>query len=673
MRYHPSTLLILSMLGACGGHSDEAPNPELGLSRFDSCAAMEDHLIDAFVYQMANNYGLTRGIDFALDAGMEDAEAGSTSSPSDFSTTNVQERGVDEPDMVKTDGDFVYVLDNGVLSIIDSWPAEDAKLIGEIAIDRLSDYGYATEKMFLSDDRILVFTAEHDVRDERWTDRTGLVVIDISNREAPRVIEETMLDGAMVSARMIGSDVYTVLSHRMPMPAEVYRALDDIPWWTWEMLLDVAWSDGSDTAIAEARERLEAITRPLITDAVRAVGAEDYLPLVTDGEGETTPMLSCTDLLHSWEVSSPALTTVVHVDLQGPTLDVSAESTGVMLGDPVIYASRNNLYIAQTSRGWWDGVSSINRETRIHRLALDGAETRYEATGVVDGYLHNQFSMSEHNGMLRVATTYDDWWWGLPSDETRSGNNVFILDAKEAQMGIIGAVTGLAPGEQIYATRFQGDRAFMVTFVQVDPLFTLDLSNPTEPKAVGELKIPGYSSYLHPFGEDHIIGIGVGGTWEGWLDGVAISLFDVSDFSDPKQQDQLTLECDSSWSEALWDHHAVLVYDDIVAIPAYGYSWSGGAGDVAVSDEYSDTTISGLMVADIDVEDGLRARGFIDHRPLVEAIYCSDEGEDCDTSFMPQMRRSLVIEGHLFSISDLGVMVSTVADPETALNMVPLL
>ena len=135
-----------------------------------------------------------------------------------------------------------------------------------------------------------------------------------------------------------------------------------------------------------------------------------------------------------------------------------------------MYASTENLYVAQSSSAWWDGFSSIERTTRIHRFTLDGEKTEYTASGEVDGYLHNQFSMSEHEGLLRVATTYDDWWWGTSSDDEKSGNNVFVLDAETEEMPIIGELTGLAPGEQIYATRFQGDRAFMVTFVQVDPL-----------------------------------------------------------------------------------------------------------------------------------------------------------------------------------------------------------
>jgi len=685
MRQTPSLLISLMMLGACGGTSEDAANKAMALSRFDSCAAMEDHLTESFLFALTNSYGISRGIeeDVALDSG--DASGSGETAPSDFSTTNVQEKGVDEADLVKTDGEHVYVLTDGVLSIIDSWPAEEAALVGEVDLESIGEEGYISEDMFLFEDRVLVFSREWNDRETKgsddmeasaygrdWVSQTGLIVIDISDRSAPKVVQEKLIDGNIVSARMIGSDVYTVLSNTMNMPREVYATMDEIPWWIWDSLFDGLYEDGVADRL-EAREKLKDIFRPIIASAVSTRGAESFLPLITHEDGSTEAALSCTDILHSMEISNPGLTTVAHIDLADDEVKVSAEATGVMMGSSTVYASQENLYVAQSSYGWWDGISPIDRETRIHRVALAGERSRYESTGVVGGYLHNQFSMSEHNGMLRVATTYDDWWWGTRGDDELTGNNVFILDATQSQMGLIGAVTGLAPGERIYSTRFQGDRAFMVTFVQIDPLFTLDLSNPTEPKAVGELKIPGYSSYLHPIGEEHVLGVGMDGSWDGWLSGVAISLFDVSDFADPKQQDQLTLDCDDSWSEALWNHHAILVYGDIVAIPAYGYTWSGGASDEMEEPWGGSSYQSGLVVAEIDVKDGLTQRGFVNHRPLVEEIYCDGKAEDCDSSYMPQMRRSLVIEGNLFSISELGVMVSKVTDPETPLTMVPLL
>ena len=224
-------------------------------------------------------------------------------------------------------------------------------------------------------------------------------------------------------------------------------------------------------------------------------------------------------------------------------------------------------------------------------------------------------------------------------------------------MPLVGELRGLAPGERIYATRFQADRAFMVTFVQIDPLFTIDLSRPTDPQAVGELKIPGYSAYLQAIGDDHVLGVGMDGDWDGGLNGIAISLFDVSDFAKPTQQDQLTLECDYSWSEALWDHHAIMVHKDTVAIPAYGYRWGG---------DYGYDSQAGLLVATIDTETGLNQTGFIDHSDLAREVWGDGSG------YAPQMLRSMMIEDNLFSISEAGIVVSTLDNPEVPLATVPL-
>mgnify|MGYP003949615111 CR=1 FL=1 len=640
---------LLTLQGCICTIPAEDANPSIALSRFNSCEAMNYHLTDSLTRSFTS--GGWYGGDVGLEAGAVDDSGGTSGGTREHSTTNVQEAGVDEPDMVKTDGNHIYVLNDGTLSIVKSWPAEDAEEVGSLALSG------ASEKMFLLGDRVLVYSSGWEESDERtWRSLTQLDVVDVSDRSNPTIVASKTIDGEMVSARMIGEDVYTVVRNQISLPESTYMAI-----WSAmdEVYEDHVW-DGSSSSTSMARAKMKSRIRPIIADAVFGMERDEILPSVTHEDGTREPIIGCTDVYHSEETSDAAMTTVAHIDLGSDKIDVTADATGIMAGSTTVYASTDNLYVAQTSSAWWDGFSSIERTTRIHRFVLDGETTEYTTSGEVDGYLHNQFSMSEHEGLLRVATTYDDWWWGTRTDDGKSGNNVFVLDAETEDMPIIGELTGLAPGEQIYATRFQGDRAFMVTFVQVDPLFTIDLSAPTDPQAKGELKIPGYSSYLHPIGDDHILGVGVGGDWDGATDSVAISLFDVSDFSDPKQQDQVTLDCDSSWSEALFDHHAILVYGDTVAIPAYGWSHDG---------DWRET--SGLMVNTVDTKTGLSTRGFVDHRPLVESLYCDDE-EDCsDTSYMPQMRRSLVIEDMLYSISDLGVMVSTLADPETPVAMVP--
>ena len=364
MRQTPSLLLSLMMLGACGGSTEDAVNKEMALSRFDSCEAMEQHLTESFLYSLTNSYGHFHGIEEDIAVDSADASGGGDSPPSDYSTTNVQEKGVDEADLVKTDGEHVYVINQGVLSIIDSWPAEEAKLIGELDLESVGRDGYVTEDMFLFEDRILVFSREWTERSatddsgkemsdrgSTWISQTGMIVIDISDRSAPKVVQEKMIDGSVVSARMIGSNVYTVLSNNMSMPREIYDTMSDLPWWIWESMFDELYADGVADRL-EAREKLKDLFRPIVESAVRERGAESFLPLITHEDGSTDRALSCSDILHSMEISDPGLTTVAHIDLADDEVSISAEATGVMMGSSTVYASKENLYIAQSSFGW---------------------------------------------------------------------------------------------------------------------------------------------------------------------------------------------------------------------------------------------------------------------------------------------------------------------------------
>ncbi len=623
-------------------------NPEVDLLPFASCDAMRTHLADSFVHEMTR-YDAFGGIE---DVAMPEGSSVGSEAPSDYSTTNIQEAGVDEPDMVKTDGEFIYLTKSDRLRIVSSWPVEDSQEVGSVELSGSSS------DLFLHDDKILAYSHRYVDDDERWRTVTVVDVIDVSDRTKPEVITTKQIDGRFVSARRIGGDVYTVTQPTITLPYDVHEEI-------WDAYASADIDNGyslswNASALRQetARRTRERTVRPVIERRLAQMPMTDFLPSVTHEDGTREPIADCTDILHSRDVSNPGLTVVSHIDLNRPKTRVSGDATAVMAGTATVYASQRSMYVAQSSFSWWDGFSSIDQVTRFHQFTLDGENTAYTASGMVDGFLHNQFSMSEHEGLLRVATTNQNQWWGSDEQNAKEGNNIFVLDAETPDMPIIGELRGLAPGERIYSTRFQADRAFMVTFVQIDPLFTIDLSHPTEPKAVGELKIPGYSAYLQAIGEDHVLGVGMDGDWDGRLSGVAISLFDVSDFSEPEQQDQLTLECDYSSSSALWDHHAIMVHNDTIAIPAYGYSWDDG---------YGVGYASGLMVASIDTESGLDQTGFIDHTDLAAEVW----GYDAD-GYTPQMLRSLMIEDTLFSISNVGIVASSLEAPEEPIASVPL-
>lgn len=274
----------------------------------------------------------------------------------------------------------------------------------------------------------------------------------------------------------------------------------------------------------------------------------------------------------------------------------------------------------------------------------------------------NRYSMGEHEGYLRVATTDFGLLWSGQESQEEPASNVFVLSRSGQDLDVVGEIRGIAPGEQIYAARFLADRGFLVTFEQIDPLFTLDLSDPTAPALVGELKVPGYSAYLHPVGDDHLLAVGMDGTEDGLITGLAVSLFDVGDMATPALVDSYTLASGDGWSysEALWDPHAFTYHRDVLAIPAY--TWDEGGG------------FSGLLLLDVDRVSGLTEIGRIDHQDMVGESECLHEGgmdeepldHPCDGDYgYAWMRRGLMIEDNVYSISDYGMKVNDLHDPGT--------
>ena len=228
--------------------------------------------------------------------------------------------------------------------------------------------------------------------------------------------------------------------------------------------------------------------------------------------------------------------------------------TGVVTDGTTVSATADQLVVATPV---WSQQGPASTDLHLFDLAEDGAT--FVGSGSVEGQVLNQFSMAFHDGNVQVATTVEDWQRGT------SESVVSILERQGDALQVVGDVGGLGRGEQIHSVRFMGDRGYVVTFRQVDPLYTLDLSDPTDPTVEGELKITGYSAYLHPLAGDRLIGVGQEATLEGRTTGTQVSMFDVSDPANPTRLAQVQMP--NSWSEAEMDHHAVLVHDDLLALP----------------------------------------------------------------------------------------------------------
>ncbi|MEO1268462.1 MAG: beta-propeller domain-containing protein [Myxococcota bacterium] len=680
-------LLTVSLLATgCtndeGSQTDKTPviTGERGLLAFDDCTQMEDYLEEVLVEQLAQSYNPIYADDaLAGDGAVSNASANETSAPStgpsDYTTTNVQEEGIDEADFVKTDGEYIYMAQNGSFTVIRSWPASETAKVAEL------DLGGYPRSMFLHGDRALVMTDVYGYSYGYGADIEGgdtingepdaffqghggtrLTIIDLTDRDDPNIVREIDLQGWMNTGRLIGRDAFLVLNSYIRIPDALWEAVGelDLPFYDYYSASEAE----RETLMNQARNQL----RPIVRQFLAEHDARDWLPQMREGEQLST-MYSCSELYRPGELSHLSVLSLVHLDLDAD-LASPVTNTGLLADGWTVYASRDNLYVAQSSQWWW-GWGDFDLETHIHKFALRNAQGRpqYVGSGAVDGWLLNQFSMSEHDGVLRVATTDNDWSQPV---EAQGGNNITILQEDAGQLETIGELRGLAPGEQIYAARMIGDKGYLVTFRQVDPLFTLDLSDPANPRLVGELKIPGYSAYLHPMDNGHLLAVGMDGTDDGQLTGMQVSIFDVSDFANPRLAHKFALGDNAwTWSEALWNHHAFTYHNNRLAIPASYETHSP-------TDGWS--YFSGLVVLDIDAEAGISEVGRIDHSDLASRMSCPAEYEQfdggCDDfyryNWQADMRRSIFIEDNLYSISNIGLKVSPLEQPEASFAEVML-
>ncbi len=607
------------------------------LVRFSSCRDFLAHTRRRAMEEVGP-YGLgSGGIMFRTPVAEGDTTAGAApalAAPAregvDFSGTNVQEAGVDEPDSVKTDGRTIFSIGGGRLQAVDvtgatprALPGLDLKSINPsgllLAGDRLiviGDAGGGVVSPLAVSDVAVGRPSSSLVAPGYWNPSTVIVQVDVSDPAAPRVIARMKVDGTLVAARRTAGTVRVVLSSsptRIPLVS----------------------ATGSEAPAVRAATRAN---RRIVARA----NASAWLPRLTlhDVAAGTTlrrAAVPCRAVARPTEFAGLGMIDVLTLGVTG-TMSL-LDSDAVMSDGELVYASPEAMYIA-TSR-WSEPTESTKNPPRgrtlIHKLdTRDPARTTYRASGSVDGFLLNQFSMSEHEGYLRAASTEEPSWWSPPSGAAQPSESlVTVLGESDGRLNRVGRVGGLGRGERIFAVRFLGDRGYVVTFRQTDPLYALDLSDPTRPAVRGELKIPGFSSYLHPIDADTLIGVGQDADAEGRTQGTQVSLFDVSDITAPRRIAQRALDTD--WSEAESDHHAFLYWAPTrtLVLPVQTY---GGDGTPAFLGAV------GLTVA--------RDTGIT---PIARVRH-----PDAPDSWSP-VRRSLVVGDALYTVSDTGVMASTLA------------
>lgn len=537
------------------------------------------------------------GRESAVKAPAPAVTAAPTSSARDYSTTNVQVEGVDEADFVKNDGKYIYIISGRTLAIVEAFPAKTAKIVSETRIDG------RPAALFLAGDRLVVFAVAEEQQMTTpegsvtpvpvWRTVTHAYVYAVGNRAEPELVRDLTFTGDYYDARMVGDYVYTLTR--------------ESPVWVRD-----------DIVLPEVRSGSAAPVQPDV-----------YHP--------KTPM------------QNYVFYTASAFSVRKDTGATDAET--FLLGyDTTLFASQENLYIGYRNTGpaYSEGIRD---QTIIHRFAIKRGAIDYQAMGEVPGHLLNQFSLDEHAGNLRVATTVEGW--------TREGqiqyNNVYVLDPS---MKTIGTLEHIAPDERIYAARFVGDRLYLVTFKRIDPLFVIDLSDPNHPGILGKLKIPGYSDYLHPYDADHIIGIGKETDENGWggvsVGGLKLALFDVSDVNKPIQVDAVVIGEAGTDSEALRDHKAFLFIQekDLLVIPVSEIKRVENPSS-RYPGSYSTTTWQGAYVYQVNPSSGFTLEGTVTH---------GEKGPSYAWNAPDAVRRSLFMDDTLYTISQRSIVMTNLAD-----------
>jgi inhibitor of cysteine peptidase len=566
-----------------------------------------------------------------------------------YSTTNIQVAGVDEPDIVKTDGTYLYVVANQTVYIIKAYPPAEATILSRVTITNVT-----ISNIFIRGDRLVIFgdsggsyaypllggdaKVAVDSLNIWWggVSQTVIDIYDIGDRSNPVLTKDVRIDGGYFDARLIDEYVYVVATE---YTYDIYRAVD---------------------------EKNYTLTVPKIS---------------IDEENTTIPP---TDIYY---VDVPELSdTMTHVISINLDTNIVDEKSFMLGSSQTMYVSRNNIFLASAHYPYYPilymqrttSSSASEQETTIlHKISINTGNITYIAQGEVPGHILNQFSMDEHNGFFRIATTSGNNW----NEGSQTSNNIYILDETLNQ---VSKIENIAPGESIYAARFLGDRAYLVTFVQVDPLFTVDLSDPYNPRILGELKIPGYSEYLHPYDETHIIGIGKevdpsidaekvhtpGAVYYTAILGLKLALFDVSDIEHPVEEAKVVIGNRGTDSPALYDHKAFLFDKDkqLLVIPVSLYEIPQKTLDTVndsniteIQPDWGQFTFQGAYIYRLSLESGFEYKGRITHQTPEEMQHPSDYYWYWGSS-NTDITRTLYIGDVLYTVSDSMVKMNNLAD-----------
>ena len=595
--------------------------------------------------------------------------AGGSTGATEYSTTNTQVASVDEADYVKNDGNTVFVLSSDGLHVIDAWPAAETHEIAHLSLPG------EPRRLYFLDNRLVVYTRMQTLSKNggagssnpsdqgctygyncRFSSEGGhtlAIVYDVTTPATPTELVRYEFSGGYVDSRRVGAFVYTVVhdSGATQIPGLDY------------------------TLQAASYEDLLAKFSQRVADnnaKIDATSDDYFLPWtqLTKPDGTTGVASGCQQGLATQSAqgaSFVSINTFALNTLDTPTRTVIASNAGY------IYASATSLYMAvdRTYEQDYSGGSSYSyasykaTDSFVHKFNLNGADTSYVGSVTLTGHILNQFAMDESGGVLRVAST-KGW---VPDTSVVSYVTTFGMQAgKLAQLGQIG---NIGPQEDIRAVRFDGDRGFVVTFKKTDPLFVFDLGDASKPKLMGELMIPGFSTYMQRLDANHLLAIGFTADDQGsfaYFNGIQIQIFDVTDLANPKLAWKKVIGTRGSSSEALTNHLAFNYFapKKMLALPITVCE-GGGNGSYATN-----MTFAGLMAFDISLDTGISEHGRL---PFVDAstVGATDNCDKWWTDSKSLVKRSIFMDDFVYGLSDTQLRVAGLSTMSSVLQSVPLL
>ncbi len=656
------------------------------LKKFSSISELEDFLQKAseqdYYTTSARSYA-AGGMGVMMEAAMDSAAPAAipvtvtsktvSNGAQDYSTTNVQYEQVDEADYVKNDDRYIYMLSGNELIIIDAYDAENSKIVYEEKIgdnDYLSPQG---RELFVKGDKLVLFVQYNEPEyyfemydiEPRTTYRqnTKVFLYDITDRSNPELTDEYIITGSYYQSRLIGNKVYLVTqewasSSQIPIPLVKEASAMINP--------EIYYFDNPESSYQfNTIVSIDIDSEELIDTKTFMLGYSNTLMVsekniyISYQEQPSWRWYSQYDKDRFYDVILPRLPLDLRTEIQSVSAETEEESWKKIseklsdffkqIEEQDKYDEYQNMFedIAAALEEYDTQKSLQERKTIIHKIGINDGVLEYKAKAEIDGNLLNQFSLDEFDGYLRAASTVNIW-------NRRSNvqySNVYVMNP---EMEIIGEISEIAPGESIYSTRFMGDKLYMTTFERIDPFFVIDLSDPESPAVLGELKIPGYSDYLHPYDENHIIGVGketVETNYGYTTGGVKIALFDVSDVSNPEVVDSIEIGDQGSDSAILHDHKAFLFSKEknLLVLPITEVT----DREVLSRYNYRNTIWNGAYVFNID-ENGFTEKGKIKHSSSTTDYF--NWWNEATVS------RSLYMDDNLYTISTKYVKANSLDD-----------